>query len=61
MDKLTNPTQFIKYIEDELENANHHSEREIPRNLYNRLKYLVKPEDKLDLARIIAEEFYNSI
>ncbi len=52
---------IIRDIEDELENANHHSEREIPRNLFNRIKHFVKDEDRLNLARIISEEFYNSI
>jgi hypothetical protein len=52
---------YMRFIELELESANHHSYIELPEKLYNKLLPYFYDNEKEKLARIIAEEFYANI
>lgn len=55
---------WIDFAFYELENANYHNQTELPEKLFNRIKdsnLLAGDEQyELELARIIAEEFYKN-
>ncbi|UUV46502.1 hypothetical protein [Bacillus phage vB_BanS-Thrax3] len=59
--ELKDPDIILEIIEDELENANMHSIVDIPREIFEIAKGLVKEEDYEDLARAIARKFYDNI
>ncbi len=65
MKNYKTPEEYIQWIEMELEGANIHSMIELPRNLFNGIKNsnLLGGDEiyELELAKIIAEEFYRSI
>ncbi|MDO8610334.1 MAG: hypothetical protein Q7R95_07325 [bacterium] len=63
MKKFKTPQEYISYVELELESANHHDYIDLPEKLFNKIVDEINPieQDKLTLARVIAEEFYNNI
>lgn len=54
---------YLDFAYNELENANYHNQTHLPEKLFNEIKGFIdlREEEKLELARIIAEEFYNNI
>ena len=54
---------YILFAQGELENANHHNYIELPNKLLDSIlgSLNLSKEDQLELARILAQEFYNNI
>lgn len=65
MKKFKTSEGYISWVSQELESANHHNYVNLPEKLFNNIKNsnLLGGDEayELELARIIAEEFYKNI
>lgn len=53
--------EILDNIHDELENANHHDEVNIPYDLYHAIHRLVQESDRVELAQRIADIFEENL
>lgn len=62
-ERMKDPMFFIYLLEQDLENANHHSQTNLPENIYKALtkKLILSDRQKLDIAKILYKCFYDSI